>query len=110
AGVTLNPATSLSALEEILPDVDMILIMSVNPGFGGQRFIEGALPRIARLRSLLDERGLTHVDIEVDGGVSARNIRRVADAGATVFVAGSAVFGASDYKKSIDAMRAALEG
>lgn len=110
AGVTLNPATSLSALEEILPDVDMILIMSVNPGFGGQRFIEGALPRIARLRRMLDERGLTHVDIEVDGGVSSRNIRRIAEAGATVFVAGSAVFGASDYKKSIDAMRAALEG
>lgn len=91
-GVTLNPATPLAVLEEILPEVDLVLIMSVNPGFGGQEYIPASTRRIARLRQMLDERGLDHVELEVDGGVKAANIAEVAGAGATVLVAGSAVF------------------
>jgi len=109
AGVTINPATPLSAIEEILPFVDMVLLMSVNPGFGGQKFIDTTLARIERLRAMLDERALS-VDIEVDGGIGPGNIARVAAAGANIFVAGSAIFGTDDYKQTIDSMRAALEG
>jgi ribulose-phosphate 3-epimerase len=92
AGVTLNPATSLSTLEEILPDVDMVLIMSVSPGFGGQSYLPGSTARIARLRQMLDERGLSGVEVEVDGGIKADNAAEVAAAGASVLVIGSGIF------------------
>lgn len=107
AGVTLNPHTPASALEVILDEVDMVLVMSVNPGFGGQSFIESALPKIAQIREMATRRGLA-LDIEVDGGVKASNIRRIADAGANIFVAGSAVFGTDDYAGAIRGMRDAL--
>jgi ribulose-phosphate 3-epimerase len=92
AGVTLNPATSLSTLEEILPDVDMVLIMSVSPGFGGQSYLPGSTARIARLRQMSDERGLSGVEVEVDGGIKADNAAEVAAAGASVLVIGSGIF------------------
>jgi ribulose-phosphate 3-epimerase len=91
AGVTLNPATPLSALEEILPDVDLVLIMSVNPGFGGQSYIPGSTAKITRLRQMLDAIGST-AELEVDGGVNTGTIAEVAAAGATIVVAGAAVF------------------
>jgi ribulose-phosphate 3-epimerase len=95
AGVALNPATPLAALDEILPELDYVLVMSVNPGFGGQRFIPGALDKIRRLRRIIQDRGLK-TQIEVDGGVDAGNIRALVEAGAEVLVAGSAVFGKGD--------------
>ncbi len=95
AGVSLNPATHLSAVEEILPDVDLALIMSVNPGFGGQSFIPATLSRIANLRSILDARSLD-VELEVDGGITPQNAREVVKAGATVLVAGNSVFKAKE--------------
>ena len=95
AGVALNPATPLAALDEILPELDYVLVMSVNPGFGGQKFIPGALDKIRRLRRTIQDRGLKAV-IEVDGGVDAGNIRALVEAGAEVLVAGSAVFGKGD--------------
>jgi len=91
-GVALNPATSLSTLDEILPELDMVLIMSVNPGFGGQVYLPGSTRKIARLRHWLDEAGLAGVDIEVDGGIKADNAAGVIAAGASVLVVGSAVF------------------
>ena len=91
-GVALNPATSLSTLDEILPELDMVLIMSVNPGFGGQVYLPGSTRKIARLRHWLDEAGLAGVDIEVDGGIKADNAAGVIAAGASVLVIGSAVF------------------
>jgi len=94
-GVAVNPATPLSALEEILPELGYVLVMSVNPGFSGQRFIPSSLDKIRRLRTQLQARGLTTA-IEVDGGVDASNIRALAEAGAEVFVAGNAVYGAGD--------------
>ena len=94
-GVALNPATPLAALDEILPELDYVLVMSVNPGFGGQRFIPGALDKIRRLRRVIQDRGLK-TQIEVDGGVDAGNIRALVEAGAEVLVAGSAVFGKGD--------------
>jgi ribulose-phosphate 3-epimerase len=97
AGVALNPATSLTAVEEILPDVDLILIMSVNPGFGGQSYIPQSTNKIRRLRQLLTERG-SNAWLEVDGGLSAKNAAEVVAAGATALVAGSAIFGG---KKSV---------
>ncbi len=103
--VAINPATSLEAIRWVLPDVSMVLVMSVNPGFGGQRFIPGMLAKITELRRMIDERGLT-VDIEVDGGIKGDNIAAVAAAGANVFVAGSAVFGAKDYRAIIAELRA----
>lgn len=113
AGAVLNPATPVGALEDILADLDMVLVMSVNPGFGGQRFIEGTYAKIERLAALCDRVG-AHPRIEVDGGISAGNIERVAAAGADTFVAGSAVYGAEDPNAEIDRMRAlakaALEG
>jgi ribulose-phosphate 3-epimerase len=90
-GVTLNPATSLSTVEEVLPDVDLVLVMSVNPGFGGQVYIPNSTVRIARLRKMLDEIG-SEAEIEVDGGVNTETIAEIAGAGATVLVAGSAIF------------------
>jgi ribulose-phosphate 3-epimerase len=106
-GVTLNPATPLSALEEILDDVDLVLIMSVNPGFGGQAFIPGCLDKISRLRGLLDARGSTAY-LEVDGGVKPSNVRGVVEAGADVIVAGSAVFrGPAGVAENVGAFRTA---
>lgn len=92
AGVTLNPATPLVSLEEILADVDQVLVMSVSPGFGGQEYIPASTSKIARLRRMLDERHLGGVDIEVDGGIKVDNVAEVAAAGATVLVIGSAIF------------------
>jgi ribulose-phosphate 3-epimerase len=92
AGVTLNPATPLTVLQEILPDVDLVLIMSVNPGFGGQSYIPFSTDRIARLRRMLDELGLTGVELEVDGGIKSHNVAEVVAAGASVLVIGSAIF------------------
>ena len=108
AGVTLNPATSLVTVEEILPDVDLLLIMSVNPGFGGQRFIPGALDKIRRARALIDGTGLP-ILLEVDGGVKVDNAGAIAAAGADILVAGSAIFEAPgcDYKNTIARMREA---
>jgi ribulose-phosphate 3-epimerase len=94
AGVTLNPATPLSMVEEILTEVDQVLVMTVNPGFGGQVFIPNSLARIARLREMLTARGLFQVDIEVEGGIWADTAAQVVSAGATVLVAGSGVFNA----------------
>lgn len=91
AGVSLSPATPISALEEILPDLDQVLVMTVNPGFGGQSFIESMVDKIRRMRTLLDERGLS-ADLEVDGGINGTTAARVVEAGARVLVAGSAVY------------------
>ena len=108
SGVTLNPATPLSALDEILPEVDLVLVMSVNPGFGGQQFIPSSLGKIARLREMLEKRGLGHVELAVDGGIEPENAGRVARAGATVLVAGAAIFSASaPIAENIQALRAA---
>jgi ribulose-phosphate 3-epimerase len=107
-GVTLNPATPLSALEEVLPIVGQVLVMSVNPGFGGQTFIPSTLNKIARLRAMLDERNPT-CRLEVDGGIKAGNIRRIVDAGADTIVAGSAIFGPdASVDDAVAALRAAL--
>jgi len=100
AGVSLNPATSLHNLDHILEDLDLVLLMTVNPGFGGQSFIESCLPKIHALRAMLDKRGL-EAELEVDGGVNTENIDRISHAGADVFVAGSAVFSSSDYNATI---------
>ena len=108
AGVSLNPTTSLSVLEHILGDVDLILIMTVNPGFSGQSFIKSCLPKIERLRNMLDD-GNYKAEIEVDGGIKVSNIGAAAKAGADVFVAGSAIFGSENYKKTISAMRQEIE-
>ncbi len=99
-GVVLNPGTPLSSLEEILPEVDYVLVMSVNPGFGGQSFLPSSLDKIRRLRRLLDERGL-RAQIEVDGGVDVTNVRALRQAGTDVFVAGSAVFGQGDPEAGV---------
>ncbi len=109
AGVTLNPATPLCTLEEILPDVDLVLVMSVNPGYGGQAYIPGSTARIARLRQMLDERGLSEVELEVDGGIKASNIAQIAAAGASVMVVGSAVYNkTSSVAESVAGLRKAL--
>jgi ribulose-phosphate 3-epimerase len=106
-GLVFNPAEPLDVLEWTLDKIDLVLIMSVNPGFGGQSFIEGALKKVERVRKLIDASGRA-IRLEVDGGIKVDNIRRVADAGADTFVAGSAIFGKTDYKAVIDAMRAEL--
>ena len=100
AGITLNPATPLCMLEELLPEADRVLVMSVNPGFGGQSFIPSALDRIAKLAAWRQEKGY-HYDIEVDGGVHVGNAGQIAAAGADILVAGSAVFGAADIAAAI---------
>ncbi|MEA5114192.1 MAG: ribulose-phosphate 3-epimerase [Geobacteraceae bacterium] len=100
AGVALNPATPLNHLDYVLEDLDLVLLMTVNPGFGGQSFIEASLAKIHALRGMLDKRGL-ETELEVDGGVKIDNIGRIANAGADVFVAGSAVFGSRDYASTI---------
>lgn len=107
--VALNPATPLDAIEYVLGDLDMVLVMSVNPGFGGQAFIPSALGKIRSLRRMLDERGFHHVDIEVDGGVKVENVEAVADAGANVIVSGSGIFNGGDYAERIATLRARAE-
>lgn len=107
AGLVFNPATPLNWLDYVLDKVDMVLIMSVNPGFGGQKFIEAALGKIRRVRKAIDDSGLP-VRLEVDGGVKTSNIGRIAAAGADTFVAGSAIFGSEDYAATISAMRAEI--
>jgi ribulose-phosphate 3-epimerase len=104
SGLVFNPATPLSWLDHVLDKVDLILLMSVNPGFGGQQFIESTLPKIETVRRLIDRSGRA-IRLEVDGGIKVSNIRAVAAAGADTFVAGSAIFGAPDYKATIAAMR-----
>ncbi len=108
-GVSLNPATPLEVIDYVLGDVDMVLLMSVNPGFGGQAFIPAVLRKIEKLRAEADRRGLD-LDIEVDGGIKVDNIEVAARAGANVFVAGSAVFGEKDYKPVIARLRSRASG
>jgi len=108
AGVSLNPHTPLSSIEEVLGDLDLILIMSVNPGFGGQSFIPNTLDKLRRLTRLLDERGLSHIEIEVDGGVKLDNMAEIAEAGADIIVSGSGVFKAADPTAMIKKMRKVL--
>ncbi len=107
-GVSLNPATPVETLSTILPDVDMVLIMSVNPGFGGQKFIPFCLDKVRQIRQMADAIGHTDMYLEVDGGIKANNIAEVSKAGADVFVAGSAIFGADDYGDAIGAMKSVL--
>jgi ribulose-phosphate 3-epimerase len=107
-GLALNPATSLDVLDYVIDKIDLVLIMSVNPGFGGQSFIESALRKIERARKLIDASG-RDIRLEVDGGIKTDNIRRVAEAGADTFVAGSAIFGKPDYRAVIGAMREQLQ-
>ena len=109
AGLVFNPAQPLDVLEWVIDKVDLILIMSVNPGFGGQSFIPAALKKIEQARKIIDLSG-RDIRLEVDGGIKVDNIRQVAEAGADTFVAGSAIFGKSDYKSVIDAMRVQLGG
>jgi ribulose-phosphate 3-epimerase len=104
AGVSLNPATSLTVIEEVLADIDMILIMTVNPGFGGQTFIPASLHKIKHLRVLLHERQLC-TDIEVDGGITTQNAAEVVQAGANVLVAGSAIYSAQDMKETVQLLK-----
>lgn len=106
AGVTLNPATPASWLEEIIPFVDLALVMSVNPGFGGQQFIPSSLDKLRRLRQMIDACG-GHAELEVDGGIDVHTAPQVVAAGATVLVAGTAIFGAADVAAAIEQLRAA---
>ncbi|HEX2139723.1 MAG TPA: ribulose-phosphate 3-epimerase [Woeseiaceae bacterium] len=107
AGLVFNPATPLNWLDYVLDKVDMVLIMSVNPGFGGQKFIEASLEKLRRVRKMIDDSGYS-IRLEIDGGVKPDNIGRIAAAGADTFVAGSAIFGSSDYAATISAMRAQI--
>ena len=109
ACVVLNPATPALAIEPALGEVDQVLVMSVNPGFGGQSFIDGVLPKLAQIRRWIDERDLA-VELEVDGGITPDTIERAARAGANVFVAGTAVFGEADYAAAIADLRKRAEG
>ncbi len=109
AGLVFNPASSLEVLDWMIEEIDLILIMSVNPGFGGQGFIDSALRKIEQARTRIDASG-RDIRLEVDGGIKADNIARVAAAGADTFVAGSAIFGKPDYRAVIGAMRSALPG
>ena len=108
AGVTLNPGTPLSVLEEVLSYVDMVLLMSVNPGFGGQSYIEATTDKISRLKKMIDSKDL-NIDIQVDGGIKLDNVKTVVDAGANVIVAGSAVFNTENIKETILAFREAIK-
>ncbi|QWF71762.1 ribulose-phosphate 3-epimerase [Methylomonas paludis] len=107
AGLVFNPGTPLHYLDYVLDKIDMILLMSVNPGFGGQSFIPSALDKLRQVRKIIDDSGLD-IRLEIDGGVKTDNIRAIKEAGADTFVAGSAIFGKPDYKKVIDEMRAEL--
>ena len=104
AGVSLNPATPLNVLDYVLEDLDLVLLMTVNPGFGGQSFIEACVPKIQALRAMMDKRGV-EAELEVDGGVKTDNIAHISRAGADVFVAGSAVFGSPDYLATITELK-----
>ncbi len=104
SGLVLNPASPLSLIEDLLEEVDLILLMSVNPGFGGQKFISRTLPKIKKLRSLIDQSG-KDIRLEVDGGINEQNIKEISDAGADTFVMGSAIFNSDDYKKTISTVR-----
>src|SRR6056300_267672 len=108
AGLVLNPASSLSLIEHVLDKLDILLLMSVNPGFGGQRFIPKTLYKLELAREIIDDSGLD-IRLEVDGGVTADNIGEIAKAGADTFVAGSAIFGAPDYAEVIERMRGEIE-
>ena len=108
AGLVFNPATPLTWLDHVLDKLDFVLLMSVNPGFGGQQFIESALPKVERVRETIDRSGLP-IRLEIDGGVKVDNIGRIAAAGADMFVAGSAIFGSGDYAGTIAAMRKEIE-
>lgn len=108
AGVSLNPATSPETLRYVLEEVDMFLVMTVNPGFGGQKFIESMLPKIRTLRRMLDEKGLVS-DIQVDGGITPDNVSQVVDAGANIIVAGSAIFGKEDIAGTVSKFRQAAK-
>lgn len=109
SGLVLNPATPLSCLEYVMDKLDIILLMSVNPGFGGQKFIPATLAKLAQVRKLIDASGLD-IRLEVDGGVTTANIAEIGKAGADMFVAGSAIFGSGDYKATIATMRKELQG
>lgn len=109
AGLVLNPAVSPDVLKYVMDKLDMILLMSVNPGFGGQKFIPGTIDKVREVRQLIDDSGLD-IRLEVDGGISAANIGEIAAAGADTFVAGSAIFGKDDYRAVIDDMRTVLAG
>ena len=104
AGVALNPATPIETIKYILEDIDMVLIMTVNPGFGGQSFIESMIPKIKELKSLIDKKGLK-VDIQVDGGIKPDNVDKVVKAGANIIVAGSAIFNSDDIQYTVDLFR-----
>ena len=108
SGLVFNPATSLDYLKYVIDKVDMVLLMSVNPGFGGQAFIPATLAKLREARRIIDESGY-NIRLEIDGGVKVDNIREIAEAGADTFVAGSAIFNTEDYKATIDAMRAELD-
>jgi ribulose-phosphate 3-epimerase len=108
AGLVFNPATPLSMLEHVMDKVDMVLIMSVNPGFGGQKFIPAALDKLREARKLIDDSGF-EIRLEIDGGVKIDNIGEIAAAGADTFVAGSAIFGSDDYAETITAMKAEID-
>ncbi len=103
-GVALNPATPVESLQWILNDLDFVLVMSVNPGFGGQQFIPSALDKVTQVKTMIRERGLSTL-IQIDGGVSAGTIRRISEAGVDVFVAGSAIFGSDDYERTISDLK-----
>ena len=107
SGLVFNPATPLNHLDHVLDKVDMVLLMSVNPGFGGQSFIESTLPKIELARAIIDRSGFP-IRLEVDGGVKIDNIGKIAKAGADTFVAGSAIFNTDDYKRTIDALKAEI--
>lgn len=107
AGLVFNPATPLTYLDYVLDKVDVILLMSVNPGFGGQSFIPATLDKLAQARQIIDRSG-RNIRLEIDGGVKTDNIREIAEAGADMFVAGSAIFNSPDYRQTINAMRAEL--
>ncbi|NHN77710.1 ribulose-phosphate 3-epimerase [Azotobacter chroococcum] len=109
AGLVFNPGTPLDCLKYVMDKLDMVLLMSVNPGFGGQKFIPGSLDKLREARALIDASG-RDIRLEIDGGVNVQNIAEIAAAGADTFVAGSAIFGQPDYKAVIDAMRAELAG
>ncbi|EGT4598354.1 ribulose-phosphate 3-epimerase [Clostridioides difficile] len=104
AGVVLNPATPVDTIKHVLPDLDMVLLMSVNPGFGGQSFIPCVLDKIKELKAIIDSQGL-NIDIEVDGGISPKNVAEVVQAGANVIVAGSAIFGSDDIQETVNLFR-----
>ena len=108
AGLVFNPATPLHHLDHVIDQLDMVLLMSVNPGFGGQSFIPQTLEKLTAVRKLIDSKGL-HTRLEIDGGVKIDNIREIASAGADTFVAGSAIFNTTNYKSTIDKMRSELE-